>query len=195
MSASSNPSPTASAPRRRTLRINRSVGTGAGLLSVAILTYALVGGVWGLLRPAYEATPTADGQLALGSPGNVQFTSFMTFTLLTALLGLGVGIAAFLRSPETRGLAMLWWAGVVAVIAAVGFWAVGEFVAGIVHPLPDPAELVEGEVVRVSAALNPGLGLIAAPLLAMASYWVCVLLDVDGPDLRAEPLSGATAPR
>lgn len=195
----SHPRPTdtpPAAPHRPRFRINRNVGTGAGLLAFAIVVFALGGAVWGLVRPAYEAMATGDGQLALSAAGNVNFTAFSTFTVVTGLLGVVTGAYAFMRAPETRGLPMLLWTGVVGFIAAVGFWAVGETVAGLVHPLPDPSTLAEGDVVEVAAALNPGMGLVAAPFMATAAYWVCVLLypgDLEEPE-DAEDLVEAEKP-
>lgn len=185
MSVSQLPAP--SAPRQPRIRINRNLGSGAGLTAFAIVLYAVVGALWGVLRPAYDATAMAEAQVAISPTGNVGFTVFMTFVVLTGLLGLVLGIGAYLSSPNTRGLGMLLWVGVVAFVAAIGFWAVGEFTADLRYPLPDVASLTEGTELSVAASLSPGLALVAAPLMATASYWVSALLYLEDDDAGMAP--------
>lgn len=162
-------------PRRR-FRINRNFGTGAGFLALAVGLSAALGAVWGWWRPAYEGT-IEDGDLLLEGGTSVEFTSFITFVVITGLLGVVLSMLAYLRSPDTRGFLMLCWLGLVALVAAVMFWLVGEQVALMLHDPAAAHRALNGERISIVPPLSPGIGFVAAPLMAMMSYWLSVIID------------------
>ena len=69
------------------------IGSGAGLLALALLLGIGAGFAWGALRPAYVGEVSDGGAVIdqAASPANVQFTGFAWFVILAALLGLVLG--------------------------------------------------------------------------------------------------------
>lgn len=162
---------------RRKFRVNRNLGTGAGLLALVILLSVVVGAVWGLLRPAYEGTVTDGGGVNLEMAENVEFNSYITFAVLTGVIGVAVSMTAFVGVPETRGLIMLLWVGVAALVGAVTFLIVGEQASQLVHNPADAHSATEGQTITLVPPLAPGMGFVVAPLMATLSYWVSMVVN------------------
>lgn len=162
------------------VRINRTVGSGAGLLALSVLVFSAAGAVWGPLRPARDATVGDGGTVALSGAEGAEFGAFISFALITGALAVGVGLIAYFRASSARGIGMMAWAVVVALVAAVGFWVTGAVVTDLVRPLPDPGELGElrvGDTIRIVPAVAPGIALLAAPLMAALAYWSAAIAD------------------
>jgi len=75
------------------------------------LVFGVAGALWGLFRPTLAGHEVDDGGYAIEAMGSAQFIAFITFALITGLLGLLLGLGAYLRRQE-RGLSMLLWVGV-----------------------------------------------------------------------------------
>ncbi|AWB81607.1 hypothetical protein C3B44_03885 [Corynebacterium yudongzhengii] len=170
------PATAVSHPPQRRFRINRKIGTAAGFLTLGILLYAVVGAVWGLLRPAYEGTVESGGVIAFAPAADIEFTSFITFAVITGVLGVICGLVSFVRAPEMRGALTLCWIGVVALIGAVAFFTVGELAASLTQRVAH-TELEAGQDVAIVPPLAPGIAFVAAPLMAMMTYWFSMFLD------------------
>lgn len=175
--------PDSTTPRPRRRRVPRSVGSGAGLLALSFLVFAVFGAVWGALRPTHEGTLTEGGGVLLDGSFNVEFTGYISFVVVTGLLGVLVGVMTFLISAETRGLLMLLWVLVVALASSLAFLVVGDTVAAALHPLAeDPESLVPGARLEIVPGFSPGVGLAAAPFMAGLGYWVSTLMTpIDDP--------------
>lgn len=167
---------TSPAPRRSVLPVSRSVGAGAGLLTLSFLVFAAVGAVWGLLRPAYTGTVTEQGAVSLDGAFNVEFTAFISYVVATGLLGVGVSLTLFLQSPATRGPGMLWWLILVMAVSSLVFFEAGQLSSALLHPLPDPDTLEQGSRISLVPGFSPGIGLVAAPFMAGLTYWFAALV-------------------
>ncbi|KAA8725438.1 hypothetical protein F4V58_04010 [Corynebacterium phocae] len=146
--------------------------------------YSAAGALWGLNRPRLtgHATPTVNGgaQIAIDTVANVQFASFGWFVILTAVPALALGLLAFARGRDSRGVAMLLWSGAVALAGAAAFYVFGSATA------PELEPGARGAISWVPA-FSPGVGFAAAPLAAMTSYWSAAFVS-------AESAWPATAP-
>ncbi|WIM66937.1 hypothetical protein QP027_07290 [Corynebacterium breve] len=153
------------------------VGSGAGVLMWGLLLGVVVGAIWGALRPTYIGN-MKDGMLLVdeaASPVNVEFSSFISFAILTGLAGAIIAIIAFLIVGGISGVGMLLWSGVVAFFAAVSFYVVGEWTANALHPMPEHSSgNLEG--VKLVPALAPGVGWLAGPFMATLAYWTMALV-------------------
>ncbi|GAB2503983.1 hypothetical protein CATRI_08505 [Corynebacterium atrinae] len=161
------------------MTVPRALGSGAGVLAASLLAFSAVGAVWGLLRPAYHGTLTADGNLLLDTSFNVEFISYITFVAATGLLATIIALSSFILVPESRGPGMVWWLVVVAGVSAMAFLAVGQVTSSLHFPAPDVDALAEGSAVAIVPSLTPGVGLIAAPFMAALAYWCSVLVTPD----------------
>lgn len=169
---------------RRSLRVSPSVGTGAGFLTLSLVVFSAAGAVWGVLRPTLSAT-VSEETVQISGGENVEFTSFITFVIGTALLATVVSLLAYFRAEHVRGVGMLLWVAGVVFLGALSFWAVGELVAERMHALPEPDDLNAGDELSFVPSFTPWVGALAAPLLASLSYWLASVLDVLGtPELR-----------
>lgn len=164
--------------RPRAFRVNRTLGSAAGLLALCLVVYSAAGALWGTLRPTFGAEVITDGSLLLHDSENTQFTSFITFALITGLLGVVMSLLAYFRLREARGMAMLLWITLAVFFASISFWAVGEVVADLRHPIPEPAEFELGDELRVVPSFQPGVAALAAPVMASLGYWLASVLDV-----------------
>ncbi|AKK09177.1 hypothetical protein HCH15_09785 [Corynebacterium testudinoris] len=161
------------------MTVPRAWGSGAGVLAASLLAFSLCGAVWGLLRPAYRGTLTADGNLQLDSAFNVEFSSFISFVVATGLVATVMSLSAFIVVPDSRGPGMLWWVVFVSFVSALAFIAVGEVTSSLRYPMPDVDALSEGDFVTIVPALAPGVGLLAAPFMAALAYWCSALVSPD----------------
>lgn len=183
----STPEPQASSPPRRQAqargpRVPSAVGAGAGLFAVSVLLYGIAGALWGLWRPAYSGTVT-DGGFAVAGGGDVAFTGYITFAVITGLMSAVMAILMFQFSPATRGAPMLWWVGIVAFIAAVAFLVVGDLVAAVRHPMPEDVDaIIPDATFSVAPVFQPGVAWLAAPFMAVLAYWFSALVTVPDPE-------------
>lgn len=164
-------------PRGNRRRPSRMIGATAGFLALCLSVYAVFGAIWGFLRPGYEAVVSTDGELQLTPAFNVEFTGFISFVIATGLLGAILSLVMFVNSPHSRGVLMLLWVIVCAVIGAVVFWAAGEVVTGLLHPIPDFDTLDAGTALTLVPGISIGIGLAAAPFMAALAYWCAVLVS------------------
>ena len=152
-------------------RLPRTLGFGAGLLACALLVFGVAGALWGLFRPTLAGHEVDDGGYALEAMGSAQFIAFITFALITGLLGLLLGLGAYLRRQE-RGLSMLLWVGVCALAGAASFYVFGGVTA--THPPENPGEFVE-----FAPKFSPAISWAVAPFMAMFSYWSTAFVSSD----------------
>lgn len=175
-------------PRRPRRRINPAVGSTAGFLALCLAVYAVVGAIWGALRPGYEATVVEGGELSLEPAFNVEFTAFISFVVATGLLGALLALVMFVRSSRTRGVWMLLWVTFCAFLGAVVFFVVGNAVTGVLHPVPPVEQLEPGASLTLVPGVSIGIGFAAAPFMAALAYWCAVLVS-------PEELESGSAPQ
>lgn len=157
------------------------IGSGAGLLALALLLGIGGGFAWGALRPAYVGEVSDGGAVIdqAASPANVQFTGFAWFVILTALLGLIIGVAAWRvagRGRSRGGVGWMVWAMVSAALGAVAVHLFGDWFALRLAPVPDHDALVQGSEFSLVPPIEPGAAWAAASLVAGLVYWVANLV-------------------
>lgn len=151
-------------------RISRSIGYCAGVLALSLCAFSAVGAVWGLLRPELTGHAAKDGGYVLDTVDNVEFTSFITFTLITGAMAMVLALVTYVRAPRLHSAAMIYWLGVVALAATAAFYVLGGVTA--THVPADP-----GEVVHFVPTFSPGVAWVVAPFLAMFSYWSALFIN------------------
>ncbi|WP_080794156.1 hypothetical protein [Corynebacterium pacaense] len=152
-------------------RPSRKVGTGAGILAVSLSVYSVAGVIWGLFRPTYTVAVRDGESASVEAAPNVEFTSFIWFVVFTGLLGCAMALVVFIRSVSTRGPLMLLWVTVVAFLGSLVFLLFGDMSAGLLHRTPADFSRMVGETFTVVPPMSPGVGLAAAPFLAVCTYW------------------------
>ncbi|OFT57085.1 hypothetical protein HMPREF3151_08970 [Corynebacterium sp. HMSC05H05] len=147
----------------------------------------LGGGVWALVRPAYIGVVEGGGLRVdqAESPVNAEFAGFGSFALLTVLAGVVVAVVALISANRGRvrgSVAWLLWAGTVSAVAAVALYIFGGWFVGVVHPLPSPDELADGDTLTMVPPVRPGAAWAAGPFAAVLVYWTANLLACTGQD-------------
>ena len=118
------------------------MGSGAGLLALALLLGIAGGFAWGGLRPAYVGVITENGGIGVdevASPVNVQFTGFAWFVLLALLLGVVLGAVGWRSVRRGRVGGSVWWMlwiMIVAVLGAISIYLFGDWLSLKLHPRP-----------------------------------------------------------
>lgn len=154
------------------VRVPRAVGFGAGLFALALVVYTAAGAAWGLTRPELTGHAVDGGGYAIDTVADIQFASFVGFVGITAVLSAFLGAWGYVRGEAARGIGMHAWVGVVALAASAAF-----FVAGSITATHMPAN--PGDVVSFVPALQPGIGWVAAPFMAMLAYWAAAFISAD----------------
>lgn len=149
----------------------RSAGVYAGVFALTLTVFAVAGAAWGLLRPTYTAFVEDAETAAVSAAPNVEFTAFIWFAISTGVIGAGLALIIFLRAETARGLGMLLWIGVVALVGAGIFIVFGDFSAQLIHSHPTEYSDMVGETFQVVPPMTPGSALFAAPFLAVLMYW------------------------
>ncbi|MGP6172852.1 hypothetical protein [Corynebacterium sp. A21] len=168
---------TAATPRANRGPVTRAVGSLAGFLALSLMVYAGVGALWALLRPTYDATITDAGGVYLTPAFNVEFMSFISYTVATGLLGVLMSLVMFVTSEHTRGLVALIWVTCCAFLGAMVFLVVGDQLSLVLHPIPEQDSLSVGETFKLLPGMHPGIALAAAPFMASLAYWCAVLVS------------------
>lgn len=168
---------TDSTPRPKPRPVPPTLGSAAGFLALCLVCFGVVGALWGVLRPTYEAVVTEDGGMMIAPAHNVEFESFISFVVATGLLGALLAVVMFLLSTTTRGVLMLLWVTVCAVFGAVVFLFAGDLVVSVVNPVPEVETVDAGESFSLVPGINPGIGLAAAPFMAALAYWCSALVS------------------
>lgn len=150
---------------------SRTLGAGAGILAAWLCIFSLAGVVWGLFRPAYTASILDAESASVAASANVEFISFISFALVTAVLGSVMALVVFLRSAHYRGLSMLLWLTAVACVGSLVFLLFGDLSAGLMHRTPEDFSQIVGQTFTVVPPMSPGVGLLTAPFLAVCTYW------------------------
>ena len=137
--------------------------------------------MWALVRPAYVGVVEGGGLRVdqAQSPVNAEFAGFGTFALLTTLAGVVVAAVALVAAKRGRvrgSVAWLLWAGVVSAVAAVALYIFGGWFVGLVHPLPLPDALSDGDTLTMMPPVHPGAAWAAGPFAAVLVYWTANLL-------------------
>lgn len=156
----------------RTIRIPRAVGFGAGVLALSLLVFSIAGAIWGMFRPELSGKQQPDGSVVIDPVTNVEFTSFITFVLITALGSVVLGTVVFAAAPPRfRGLSTLLWVGFVAIAGAYAFVIFGNWSAGTADGTGSNIEFVP--------PLDPGVFVLVAPFFGMFAYWSAVFVGGD----------------
>lgn len=165
--------------RAPSFHIPRAIGFGAGLLALALLGFSVAGAVWGLWRPALKGHKVDDGGYALGNVADVQFDSYITFVLITGLLGAALGATAYVRGERYRGLGVLLWVALAALAGAASFYVFGGATATDVPENP-------GEFVEFVPKFSPGIAWLVGPFMAMFVYWSALFFEPPSVALESE---------
>ena len=121
------------------------VHAAAGVFSLAMPLYALVGAVWGVLRP--RLTLTLDYDLAAVGPAasGASFRGFFWFVVATCAVSAVMALATYIRAPAARGVAMLIWLALLAALGVAVCGVVGDAVASLIA---DPPRTIAAPVRR-----------------------------------------------
>lgn len=188
MSIQHTPLQSTATPARKSRR-KRLTGTAAGLLFFALLAGIALGALWGFFRPAYIGDVT-DGFFIANeaeSPRNVEFTSFISFVIITGVLGIVISMVAYMKVGRVTGVGALLWVGFVAFAAAFTFYFIGNVVTGFAHPMPDLHASDDQPNVELVPVMTPGVGWFAAPFLATLTYWILAIISLPDPEPEAVP--------
>lgn len=141
------------------------VNAAAAVFAVAVTAYALLGAVSGLVRPTFSLDP--EGVAAgVGAP----FGFWIALVGLVCVTAALCALATYRLFPRVRGIAMLLWTVVVAVVGTRVFAATGDLVA---YWLADPPG-------RLPVSLTPGtVTFVAAAFCAAIFYWCAGLVDLE----------------
>lgn len=161
-------------------RASRPLGWGAGILALSVGLAVVAGALWGLTRPGYIAS-FDDGNARIDplvSPDNVEFTSFAGFAVLTAFIGVVVGVTAFGSAQRRASVGRMLFAVAVAAFASWTFYILGTASAEWRHGVPDPHDLSQGDRFTLVPLLRPGPAWLAAPFTAALAYWLGLVTSV-----------------
>lgn len=155
----------------RTFKIPRPIGEAAQVLFITLVSFLLLGVLWGVIHPTSELVVAADGGAEI-APGteDASFRGFTYYVALTALAGIAVALWAF--RTRMRGLLMMLWTALSVLWGTVAAWTVGVSVADKLHTDPIPEDPQAGDVFHILEAVNPSVGLVVAPALALIAYWM-----------------------
>ena len=87
-----------------------------------------------------------------------------------------VALVAAKRGKVRGSVAWLIWAGIVSAVAAVALYIFGGWFVGLVHPLPSPDALSDGDTLTMVPPVRPGAAWAAGPFAAVLVYWTANLL-------------------
>ncbi len=163
----------------------------SGVLLLALGCFAVVGMLWGLLRPKYQATIVdAEGALELNNAINVEFAGFMWFVIATGVTALwytdrvlapGSLLLKRLRlvPPAPLGVLPLVWLGLCTWLGSVLFVQVGEFTTMVVFDIPtQESNFSPGDIISYVPRLDAGrTGHAVAPFASVLYYWTAVLIE------------------
>ncbi|MCG7258958.1 MULTISPECIES: hypothetical protein [unclassified Corynebacterium] len=155
----------------RTFKIPRPIGEAAQVLFITLVSFLLLGVLWGVIHPTSELVVAADGGADI-APGteDASFRGFAYYLGLTAVAGIAVALWAF--RTRMRGLLMMLWTALAVLWGAVAAWTVGVSVADKLHTDPIPEDPQAGDVFHILEVVNPSVGLVVAPALALIAYWM-----------------------
>ncbi|WP_304324060.1 hypothetical protein [Corynebacterium frankenforstense] len=141
------------------------VHAAAAVFAVAVTAYALLGAAAGLARPTFSLDP--EGVAAgVGAP----FGFWITLVGLVCVTAAVSALAAYRLFPRARGIAMLLWTVVVAVVGTRVFAATGDLTA---YWLADPPA-------RLPVSVTAGtVTFVAAAFCAAIFYWCAGLVDLE----------------
>lgn len=150
------------------------IAISAGTVLVAIVLGAIIGVIWGVVRPGQNVQFIAPDQFGIIADSlDAPFMALVWFSGLTLVLGVAVAIIAFIRGRNYRTVAIQLWVAVAALIGAMVAFLVGQVVAGFRQP--DFSNLENGATLTVIPAFNSHVALLVAPLSAMIAYWIGLL--------------------
>ncbi|WP_018580572.1 hypothetical protein [Corynebacterium pilosum] len=159
-------------------------------MCVGIISGIVLGVAWAFLRPGYtgevvDGIFTADPSNAVD---NVEFTSFMWFVVFSAAIGSLVASVAYAAAGHVRGLKTMLWLGIVAAAGSFTLLVVGQWVTYALHPLPDEGAGETLEAVTLVPPIDPLHGWVAAPLMAVLTYWIFAVITLPEQIRAQEPL-------
>lgn len=164
------------APRQP--RVPAQVGVFGLVLVVAVVSNAVLGALWGALRPGFESSADADGNLTVSPDFNVAFSAFAVFLLCTSVVAVLSVVVAIWQSVEATSLGMLFWLGIWNFVGAHVFLVCGDLIVAFIRnadvTTPDP-----GQSVRVIPWVAVGVsGAVWSAFIAMAVYWSAMLITL-----------------
>ncbi len=152
-------------------QIPRPVGEAAQVLFITLVSFLLLGVLWGAIHPTAELGVAADGGADM-VPGT-EDASFRAYSYYVGLTGLGgIAVALWAFRTRRRGLLMMLWTALSVLWGTVAAWTVGVSVADKLHADPIPENPQAGDVFHILETVNPSVGLVVAPALALIVYWV-----------------------
>lgn len=160
-----------SAPKKSRMKINKAVGAFAGALALTLVLFALGGVIWGLTRPTYTAFVEDAETASIAVAENVEFIGYAWFSIATGAIAAAIALIIFLKSPQTRGLSMMAWLGMLAAAGAVVFLVFGTYASTLLHGVPADYANAIGQSFQVAPTMQPGVALVAAPFLSVCMYW------------------------
>lgn len=200
----------AASPQPRS-RLKGAVSWGAGILTLGLLLGVTTGVVWGLFRPAY-ALSIEDGKPVIdetASPANVEFVSFAWFAVLTGIIGVVLGLVAYLAHERRSGVGRLLFVVAVTLFASWSVYVLSSWSAGLVNDVV-PAfyagassttagsvtggsaighEFTEGQTFTVVPVLAPGVAWLVGPFAAAVTYWIGLVVALASTETRSDASS------
>lgn len=159
-------------------RVPAQVGVFGLVLVVAVVCNAILGAVWGALRPGFVASADAQGNLTLSPDFNVAFSAFAIFLLCTCLVAVLSVVVAIWQSTEATSLGMLFWLGIWNYVGARVFLVCGDLIVAFIRNA-DVAAPEPGQSVRVIPWVAVGVaGSVWSAFVAMAVYWSAMVITL-----------------
>lgn len=152
----------------------------AAVVVISVLSFALAGAAWGLLRPAITATAIDTERLEIHHSENVEFHGYVLAVGIIAVLAIILGAGVFAALPHKRDPIMQVWLGFWAWIGAIVMIRTGNYVSSWLRGIR-VEDMHPGNSLSFVPWLDPGLSAyLVAPLMAMLLYFSCLLVGESG---------------
>lgn len=159
-------------------RVPAQVGVYGLVLLVVVVTNAILGAVWGTLRPGFEASADNQGNLSLSPDFNVEFSAFAVFLLATTVVAVLSVIVSIWQSTKATSLGMLLWLGLWNFVGARVFLVCGDLIVAYIRNA-DVTAPEAGETVRIIPWVGVGIaGAVWSAFVAMAVYWSAMVITL-----------------
>ena len=144
-------------------------------MACALIVFSAVGAVWGWLRPVAVARPGAGDTLAIDPTSGAEFAGFVTFAVISGILGAIFGVIFYVVRFHTPVWLTLLWLLFDVTAGSLAFLIVGDFTA------PHLADAALGDVGPTGApfapTFSPHTALAAGPFMAALAFWCAAFVD------------------